>query len=130
MLWGRPWGEAWGKDIIGDDILASNFDTNYGQAVPDMDVHNDDWTRFTGTDLGKEPDSRGGFTETISGGIVIRARREDTEGETRISTTQPDDVATGDIIQNAKGEQYRIGKPVGDTRTIFHAVRIERPIAV
>lgn len=130
MEWGKPWGSAWGKDIIGADLMASNFVANFATAGGDLDEHNDDWTRYTGSDLGKRPDARGGFTETISGGVTIRARREDTKPATRISATQPNDLATGDVITNDKGESYRIGKPEGDTRMIFHAVRIERPVAV
>lgn len=128
--WGEKWGSQWGKDVMAENFVASEFNINFNEAGEDLDVHNDDWTRYTGDDLGKQPDGRGGFTETISGGITIRARREDTEAGTRISTTLPDDLATGDVIENEKGETYRIQKPEGQTRMIFHAVRIQRPIAV
>ncbi len=131
MLWGKPWGTSagWGKDVIGEDLMASNFIDNFATAGADLDEHNDDWTRYTGDDLGKLPDARGGFTETVTGGVIIRARREDTKTATRISTTRPNDLATGDIIENDKGERYRIGKPEGQTRMIFHAVRLNRPVA-
>ena len=100
--YGRPFGNKYGKDVIKDDILASNFDTNYGQAAEDLDVHSDDWTLHSGPSLGKKPDGRGGFTETPAAGITVRARRESNETDTRITTTKPNCLQVGDIIQTGK----------------------------
>lgn len=130
MLYGEEWGKQWGKDVISGNLLASNFAENFATAGADLDEHNDDWTRYTGADLGKRPDNVGGFEEIVSGGVTVRARREDMNGNTFISLTQPDDAKPGDILVNDKNEAYRIMKPEGITRMYWHAERIDRPIAV